>query len=45
MVSEMGELTRNELFPTAREVVALGLQFAVPLTFEMEEGVSITVIC
>ena len=38
LVSEMSDLTRNELFPTVEEVVALGLQFAVPLTFEMEDG-------
>ena len=34
VVSEMGDVTRNGLFPTAEEVAALSLQFAVPAGLE-----------
>ena len=38
MVSEMADLTRNNLFPTAEAIAALGLQFSMPPDFDMEEG-------
>ena len=31
-------MIRNELLPTAKEVMSLGLQFAVPTGFEVENG-------
>ena len=38
MVSEMADLTRNDLFPTAEAIASLGLQFGMPPEFDMEEG-------
>ena len=38
MVSEMADLTRNNLFPTAKAIAALGLQFSMPPGFDVEEG-------
>ena len=38
LVSEMADLTRNDLFPTAGAIASLGLQFGMPPEFDMEEG-------
>ena len=38
VVDGMRGVTRNRLLPTAQEVMSLGLQFAVPAGFEVENG-------